>query len=73
MWCVRGGTEALIPQGTGGQVWLQYEYMDQYIDWHATPPASEVYNNDKYIRTHFMEAGGQYMFDRELGSDARGA
>jgi|HubBroStandDraft_1064217.scaffolds.fasta_scaffold21523_3 hypothetical protein len=60
-------TEALIPQGTGGQVWFQYEYMQQYINFHATQPASGFYNNDKYIRTHFMEAGGQWMFNRSWG------
>jgi hypothetical protein len=60
-------TEALIPQGTGGQVWTQYEYMDQYINFHATQPASGSQNNDKYIRTDFMEFGGQYMFNRSWG------
>jgi hypothetical protein len=60
-------TEALIPSGPGGQVWFQYEYMQQYINFHATQPASEFYNNDKYIRTNFMEAGGQYMFNRDWG------
>ncbi len=60
-------TEALIPSGTGGQVWFQYEYMDQYINFHATQPASAFYNNDKYIRTNFMEAGVQYMFNRDWG------
>ena len=48
-------------------MWLQYEFMDQYIDWHATQPASAAQNNDKYIRTNFMEAGLQYMFNRSWG------
>lgn len=61
------GTASLFPEGAGGQVWLQYEYMDQYIDWHATTPASAGQNNDKYIRTDFMEAGAQYMFNRKWG------
>jgi hypothetical protein len=61
------GTASLFPQGAGGQVWLQWEYMDQYINWHATQPASGFYNNDKYIRTNFMEAGFQYMFNRSWG------
>ncbi len=61
------GTASLFPQGSGGQVWFQYEYMDQYINFHATQPASAFYNNDKYIRTNFMEAGGQYMFNRDWG------
>jgi hypothetical protein len=34
------GTSSLFPSGPGGQVWLQYEYMDQYIDHRATEPAS---------------------------------
>jgi len=61
------GTASLFPQGSGGQVWLQYEYMDQYIDWRATQPVSATQNNDKYIRTNFMEAGLQYMFNRSWG------
>ena len=61
------GTASLFPQGSGGQVWLQYEFMDQYINFHATQPASVFYNNDKYIRTNFMEAGVQYMFNRDWG------
>ena len=48
-------------------MWLQYEFMDQYINFHATQPASAFYNNDKYIRTNFMEAGVQYMFNRDWG------
>ncbi len=48
-------------------MWFQYEYMNQYINFHATQPASGFYNNDKYIRTNFMEAGGQYMFNRSWG------
>ena len=61
------GTASLFPMGSGGQVWVQYEYMDQYITWHAKEPASAIYNNDKYIRTNFMEFGGQYMFNRNWG------
>jgi hypothetical protein len=61
------GTSSLFPQGAGGQVWTQWEYMNQYINWHATQPASGFYNNDKYIRTNFLEAGFQYMFNRSWG------
>ena len=61
------GTASLFPQGAGGQVWFQYEYMNQYINFKATQPASEFYNNDKYIRTNFTEAGVQYMFNRDWG------
>ena len=62
------GTASLFPQGSGGQVWTQYEFMDQYINYHATQAASAFYNNDEYIRTSFMEAGVQYMFNRDWGA-----
>ncbi len=61
------GTASLFPQGSGGQTWFQTEYMNQYINYHATQPASEFYNNDKYLRTVFMEFGAQYMFNRNWG------
>ena len=27
------GTPSLIPKGVGGTVWLEYDFMDQYINW----------------------------------------
>jgi hypothetical protein len=62
------GTASLFPEGSGGQVWLQWEYMDQYINFYGKKPASAGLNNDKYIRTNFMEAGFQYMFSRNWGA-----
>jgi hypothetical protein len=62
------GTASLFPSGAGGQVWLQWEYMNQYIDFYGKKPASAGLNNDKYIRTNFMEAGLQYMFTRNWGT-----
>jgi hypothetical protein len=61
------GTPSLIPNGSGGTVWLEYDFMNQYINWHATGPSSGVNNNDKQIKTHFLTAGGQYMFNRSWG------
>ena len=71
---LRGRNRITVSGGNGGEVWLQYEYIDQYITWLREGAGfRHVYNNDKYIRTNFMEAGGQYMFNRSLGTDARGA
>ena len=61
------GTPSLIPNGAGGTFWLEYDFMNQYINWHATGPASGTYNSDKQIKTHFLTAGGQYMFNRSWG------
>jgi hypothetical protein len=52
----------------GGQVWTEYDWMDQYINWHATTPASAGQNNDKKLKTNFFTLGGQYMFNRSWGA-----
>ncbi|MGO9265155.1 MAG: hypothetical protein ACLQBA_09765 [Candidatus Binataceae bacterium] len=61
-------TPSLLPMGAGGTVWTDWEYMRQYIDWHATTPASAGQNNDKKIETNFVNLGAQYMFDRSWGA-----
>ena len=61
------GTPSLIPNGAGGTVWFEYDFMNQYINWHATQPSSGANNDDKQIKTHFLTAGGQYMFNRSWG------
>src|SRR5580700_6344109 len=61
-------TPSLLPSGAGGMAWVDYDFMDQYINWHATTPASEGQNNDKKLETNFVPAGGQYMFNRSRGA-----
>ncbi len=62
------GTASLFPTGGGGTVWLEYDFQDQYLNWHATQIASAGRNDDKVIRTHFLTLGAQYMFNREWGA-----
>jgi hypothetical protein len=45
------GTPSLIPKGAGGTVWLEYDFMNQYINWRQTQPASAGANDDKQIKT----------------------
>jgi hypothetical protein len=61
------GTASLFPTGGGGTVWLEYDFQDQYLNWHATQIASGANNGDKRIRTHFLTLGAQYMFNRQWG------
>ena len=61
------GTAALYPQGSGGSVWFEYDYQNQYLNWHATHIASAGANSDKVLRTHFLTLGAQYMFNRNWG------
>jgi hypothetical protein len=62
------GTPSLIPNGAGGTVWFEYDFMNQYINYHATGPASGSANSDKQIKTHFLTVGGRYMFNRDWGA-----
>jgi len=62
------GTPSLIPKGSGGTVWLEYDFMNQYINWHGTQPSAAGNNDDKQIKTNFQTAGAQYMFDRDWGA-----
>jgi hypothetical protein len=62
------GTASLFPRSGGGTFWLEYDFMDQYLNWHATQIASAANNGDKVLRTHFMTAGAQYMFNRNWGA-----
>ncbi len=61
-------TPSLLPNGAGAMAWVEYDYMDQYINWHATQPASETKNGDKKLETNFVTVGGQYMFNRSWGA-----
>ncbi len=60
-------TPSLIPTSAGGMVWTEYDYLNQYINWHATTPASGTQNNDKRLKTDFVTVGGQYMFNHSWG------
>jgi len=61
------GTGLMLPQKPGGMAWVEYDYQDQNQNWHGTTPAAAANNGDKEIRTHFVTAGYQQMFDRNWG------
>ena len=61
------GTASLFPQGAGGTVWFEYDFMEQRLNWHATQIASAAKNDDKLIRQHFLTLGAQYRFNRDWG------
>ena len=60
-------TSSMLPEGTGGMAWLQYDYMDQNQNWNGFQPASADDNPDKEIQTHFVTAGIQYIFTQSWG------
>lgn len=61
------GTASLFPSGSGGTVFFEYNFTDQYSNWHLAHKAPTVDNEDKVLRTHFFTLGMQYMFNRSWG------
>jgi hypothetical protein len=62
------GTPSILPDGPGGTVWFEYDFMNQYINWHHSEPASGNANPDKQIKTDFLTLGAQYMFNHAWGA-----
>ncbi|HZP61410.1 MAG TPA: hypothetical protein VFB27_13895 [Opitutaceae bacterium] len=61
------GTRSMLPSGSGGMAFLEYDYQDQNRNWSGSSRAPADNNNDKDIRTSFFTAGLQYMFNRKWG------
>jgi hypothetical protein len=64
------GTSSMLPQGAGGMLFAEYDYMDQNMNWSHASPAPAANNGDKDIRTDFTTLGLQYMFNRSWGVQA---
>ncbi len=63
------GTGSMLPTGPGGTAWLEYDFMNQGMNWSGGNVASEANNPDKRIRSDFITAGAQYMFNRSWGAE----
>ena len=61
-----GGTPTVI-SGSGGSVSLQYGFMDQNHNMAGTRSSPNANNDDKQVRSNFVVAGVQYMFNRDWG------
>ncbi|HVM62911.1 MAG TPA: hypothetical protein VMV72_18765 [Verrucomicrobiae bacterium] len=64
------GTSSMFPEGAGGTAFVDYDYQDQYQNWHGSSKAPAANNDDKEIRTDFATLGFQYMFNRRWGVEA---
>jgi hypothetical protein len=61
------GASSMLPGGSGGMVFVDYDFSDQNRNWANTGPAPAANNADKEIRTDFTTYGFQYMFNRSWG------
>jgi len=64
------GTSSMLPEGPGGMGFLTYALQDQNQNWSDSSKAPAANNGDKEIRTDFMSAGLQYMFNGSWGVEA---
>jgi hypothetical protein len=62
---VGAGSEA--PQGAGQMLFLENDFQDQNRNWHGSSTAPAADNPDRDIRTDFVTAGFQDMFNRDWG------
>jgi len=63
-------TSSMLPSSAGAMAFVQYAYQDQDHNWSGTSTAPAANNDDKEIRTHFITAGIQYMFNASWGVQA---
>ena len=61
------GTSLMLPNGNGGMAYLEYDFMNQKQNWHATKSADGNALNDKDIKTSYATLGVQYFFNRSFG------
>ncbi len=61
------GGASMMPDGPGGNVWVEYDFMNQNRNWNGSSSSSADNNDDKRIRSDFYILGGQYMFNRSWG------
>lgn len=61
------GTGSLFASRSGGEVFVEDDFMDQTHNWSGAGSAPAANNTDKEIRSDFVTAGVQYMFNHQWG------
>jgi hypothetical protein len=61
------GTSAMFPNHPGAMIFVDYDFQDQNQNWSGTSTAPASHNDDKQIKTHFMDLGLQYLFNASWG------
>jgi hypothetical protein len=64
------GTSSMLPRGKGGMAWLEFDHVNQNRNWRGSSKAPADDNEDKKLRSEFLTAGFQYMFNRRWGFEA---
>jgi hypothetical protein len=64
------GTSTMLPDGPGGNAFVEYDYQDQFRNWSGNHMDDAANNNDRQIETSFTTYGLQYQFNRTWGAEA---
>ena len=59
------GAGTLMPDGTHGSLFVEYDFMDQSQNWAGGGRAPSDNNADKKIKTDFVTVGGQYRIAQD--------
>jgi hypothetical protein len=59
------GANSFIASGQRGAITLEYDFMDQTVNWSGSSHASHADNDDKRITTHFIKLDGEYMINED--------
>ncbi len=51
------GTSSMFPTGSGGTVYLEYDYQDQTINWHGTPACARRRQRGQEYRNELLHSG----------------
>jgi hypothetical protein len=61
------GTSSMLPANAGQTFYLEDDFQDQATNWSGSSSAPAADNPDKEIRTNFLTAGFEDMFNRHWG------
>jgi len=62
------GTGYNFPEGAGGMVWTEYDYIGQSQNWSGLGPSGAGNNPHQLIQTSWMQGGYQYFFNNQWGA-----
>ena len=63
------GTSYNFPNGPGGMLYGEYNFVSQSQNWNNLGPSAAGNNDDKLLQTSWMTAGFQYFWNNKWGAE----
>jgi hypothetical protein len=61
------GGDTMVASGSGHEVFVEYDFLDQTENWSGSSRAPAADNTDKRITSNFVVVGGQFMLNHDWG------